>query len=160
MNYDVFKDSLKKNPITLEVGDFSEDKKNTLDNEALFQLPFIAMTILMISKGMSKPLVSELGRLVGECLEQSMPAFKKSNQHIAWSANLRVRTVKAMSFLEMADLIEIENINGKVRITDLGKKVISRALEDEYSYLYCTLNNIARNYRNINKASKLELRLN
>jgi predicted transcriptional regulator len=160
MNYDIFKDSLKRNPILLEVGDFSEDKKNNLDNEALFQLPFIAMTILAISKGISKPLVSELGRLVGECLEQSMPAFKKSNQHISWSANLRVRTVKAMSFLEMAGLIEIESGKGKVKITNLGKKVISRALEDEDSDLHYNLSNISRQYRNINKASKLELRLN
>ena len=100
MNYEIFKSKLKSNPIKIRVKDISNVQSDNLDNEALFQLPFIAMVILVMSKGLSKPSVPELGRLVGECLEQSMPAFNKSNQHIAWSANLRVRTVKAMSFLE------------------------------------------------------------
>jgi hypothetical protein len=41
---------------------------HTLDNEALFQLPLLAMTILAISKGPSKPELPEIGQLVGECL--------------------------------------------------------------------------------------------
>jgi len=159
MNYEIFKKGLILNPITMRVDDFSGVRKDNLDNEALFQLPFIAMVILVMAKGLSKPSVPELGRLVGECLEQSMPAFKKSNQHIAWSANLRVRTVKAMSFLEMAGLVNIEHQKGKVKISNLGKKVISKAL-DEDSDLSHNLNKISRQYRNINKANKMELRLN
>lgn len=159
MNYEIFKKRLVSNPITMRVDDFSGGRKDNLDNEALFQLPFIAMVILVMAKGLSKPSVPELGRLVGECLEQSMSAFKKSNQHIAWSANLRVRTVKAMSFLEMAGLVKIENQKGKVKISDLGKKVITKAL-DEGSDLSHNLNIISRKYRNINKANKMELRLN
>lgn len=159
MNYEIFKRRLTSNPITMRVDDFSDIRKNTLDNEALFQLPFIAMVILVMAKGLSKPSVPELGRLVGECLEQSVPAFKKSNQHIAWSANLRVRTVTAMSFLEMAGLVEVEHQKGKVKILGLGKKVISRALDVD-SDLSHNLNIISRQYRNINKANKLELRLN
>ena len=159
MNYEIFKSRLTSNPITMRVDDFSGVRKNTLDNEALFQLPFIAMVILVMAKGLSKPSVSELGRLVGECLEQSIPAFKKSNQHIAWSANLRVRTVTAMSFLEMADLVEVEHRKGKVKILGLGKKVITRALKED-SDLSHNLNVISRQYRNINKANKLELKLN
>tara|TARA_R110001583_G_scaffold195518_1_gene374952 strand:+ start:3947 stop:4426 length:480 start_codon:yes stop_codon:yes gene_type:complete len=159
MNYEAFKNRLKSNPITMPVDNFLDVRSDSLDNEALFQLPFIAMVILVMAKGISKPSLPELGRLVGECLEQSMPAFKKSNQHIAWSANLRVRTVKAVSFLEMAGLIEIEHRKGKVKISDLGKKVISKALSED-SDLSDNLNNISRQFRNINKANKLELRLN
>jgi hypothetical protein len=158
MNYEIFKERLVSNPITMLVDDFPGSRKDSLDNEALFQLPFIAMVILVMAKSSSKPYVPELGRLVGECLEQSMPAFKKSKQHIAWSANLRVRTVKAMSFLEMAGLVEIEHQKGKVRISDLGRKVISSAI-DEDTDLSDNLNNISRQYRNINKANKLESRL-
>jgi len=159
MNYEIFKKGLILNPITMRVDDFSGVRKDNLDNEALFQLPFIAMVILVMAKGLSKPSVPELGRLVGECLEQSMPAFKKSNQHIAWSANLRVRTVKAMSFLEMAGLVNIEYQEGKVKISDLGKKVISKALNED-SELSHNLNKISRQYRNINKANKMEMRIN
>ena len=44
---------------------------HSLSNEALFQLPLLAMTILAISKGTSKPLLPEIGQLVGECLERN-----------------------------------------------------------------------------------------
>src|SRR5690554_2831603 len=159
MNYEIFKKGLKSKPITIRVDALSEVRKNNLDNEALFQLPFIAMVILVMAKGLSKPSIAELGRLVGECLEKSMPAFKKSNQHIAWSANLRVRTVTAMSFLEMAGLVEANHQESRIKISELGKKVVSRAL-DENSDLSYNLNNIYRQYRNITKDNKMELRLN
>lgn len=159
MNYEQFKNGLKANPISMRIQDLSEVRKNILDNEALFQLPFIAMVILMLAKGQSKPSVAELGRLVGECLELSMPAFKKSNQHIAWSANLRVRTVTAMSFLEMARLVEMNRREDRIGISDLGKKVIDKAL-DEDSDLSYNLHNISRQYRNITKLNKWELKLN
>ena len=159
MNFESFKESLQSRPISMRADGFSEGKRNNLDNEALFQLPFIAMAILVMTKGSVKPSVSKLGRLVGECLERSMPAFKKSSQHIGWSSNLRVRTVKAISFLEIAGLVEVGTQTSKITITALGKKVISRALEGDTD-LSNNLNNISRQFRNINKAYKLELRLN
>src|SRR5215469_16869281 len=58
---------------------------HTLDNEALFQLPLLAMTILAISKGRSKPDLPEIGQLVGECLERTVAGFKGSSQAIGWS---------------------------------------------------------------------------
>jgi hypothetical protein len=73
--------------------------QSSLDNEALFQLPLLAMTILALAKGHSKPALSELGQLVGECLERTVAGFKGSSQDIGWSANLRIRTVKALTFL-------------------------------------------------------------
>lgn len=158
MNYELFKESLKSNPIEIIVDDLSLNKMDSLDNEALFQLPFIAMAILVMSKGISKPSIPELGRLVGECFEQTMPAFKKSKQHISWSANLRVRTVKAISFLDMAGLVEIDNRKGKLEVSALGKKVISKALNEDTDLSH-NLNLIARKFRNINKADKMELKL-
>ena len=159
MNYKNFKASLKTNPVSISVDNFSNERKESLDNEALFQLPFIAMVILVMAKGTSKPSIPELGRLVGECLEQTMPAFKKSNQHIGWSANLRVRTVQAISFLEMAGLVEVEHRKGKLKASDLGRKVISKALKADTD-LSNNLNTISRQFRNINKVNKMELRLN
>lgn len=37
---------------------------HSLDNEALFQLPFLAMTILAMAKGTSKPQLPEIGQFV------------------------------------------------------------------------------------------------
>jgi len=159
MNFEGFKESLRSRPISIHVEEFSGVESKNLDNEALFQLPFIAMVILVMAKGKSKPSVPHLGRLVGECLELSMPAFKKSSQHIGWSSNLRVRTVKAISFLETAGLIEIETNKRKIGVTELGKKIASRALDGDTD-LSNNLNNISRQFRHITKDSTLELRLN
>ena len=58
---------------------------HTLDNEALFQLPLLAMTILAISKGRSKPALPEIGQLVGECLERTVAGFKYSSQAVSYT---------------------------------------------------------------------------
>jgi hypothetical protein len=63
----------------------------TLDDEALFQMPLLAMTILALSKGLSKPQLPEIGQLVGERLERTVAGFKGSSQDIGWSGNLRRR---------------------------------------------------------------------
>lgn len=159
MNFKEFKQSLAFRPITIRVGKLNNFKKNSLDNEALFQLPFIAMVVLVMAKGSVKPCVSQIGSLVGECVERSMPAFKRSNQHVGWSANLRVRTVKALSFLEMSGLINVDNSRNRISVTDLGRKVVSTALNDDTDLSH-NLNMIFRQYRNVCKENKLEFRLN
>lgn len=104
---------------------------HTLDNEALFQLPLLAMTILAICKGRSKPELTEIGQLVGECLERTVGGFKGSSQDIGWSGNLRIRTIKALTFLEMTGQVVIDKVTREISATDLGKKVYSGAVERE-----------------------------
>lgn len=104
---------------------------HTLDNEALFQLPLLAMTILAISKGQSKPELPEIGQLVGECLERTVAGFKGSSQDIGWSGNLRIKTIKALTFLESTGQVTIDKVTRKIVATDLGKKVYSGAVEGE-----------------------------
>ena len=104
---------------------------HTLDNEALFQLPFLAMTILAICKGRSKPALSEIGQLVGECLERTVAGFKGSSQDIGWSGNLRIRTIKALTFLETTGQVVVDKATREIYATDLGKKVYTSAIEGE-----------------------------
>lgn len=104
---------------------------HTLDNEALFQLPFLAMTILAIGKGRSKPALPEIGQLVGECLERTVAGFKGSSQDIGWSGNLRIRTIKALTFLESTGQVVIDKATREISVTDLGKKVYTSAIEGE-----------------------------
>ena len=109
MNYDEFFREANQRNVRL-VADADQDQTSNvtlLGNEALFQLPFLAMAILSICKGSRKPVLSELGQIVGECLERTLVGFKGSAQHIGWSANLRIRTVKALTFLEISGLIEV-----------------------------------------------------
>jgi len=127
-----------------------------LSNEALFHLPLIAITILMLAKGRTKPTVQELGRVVGECFERTFPAFRSSGQHLGWSAALRVRTVHALSFLEQAKLAQVRPESKEIVATDLGRRVIDRALvqrSDLAQALLCS----ERGFRNMRVERQLRL---
>ena len=121
---------------------------HTLDNEALFQLPLLAMTILAISKGRSKPQLPEIGQLVGECLERTVAGFKGSSQDIGWSGNLRIRTIKALTFLESTGQVTIDKVTREISATDLGKKVYTGAVQGE-SLLAHSMKTIELSYQYI-----------
>ncbi|XKU42495.1 hypothetical protein BG51_06775 [Pseudomonas [fluorescens] ATCC 17400] len=158
MNFDSFFDAAEDKNLALSINSSEHGGQHFLNNEALFQLPLICLIVLLMAKDKRKPRVSEVGRLVGESIEDGMPGFKGSAQHVGWSANLRVRTVKAITFLESTSLIEVNNRQGRLVITVLGKKLIARAMDrdDDLSY---NLAQIARVYRNICVAKQLDLEL-
>ncbi|SHO52892.1 hypothetical protein [Desulfopila aestuarii] len=158
MNYKEFFAKISNKDIVIPVDLSSIPKRShseVLDNEALFQLPLICLIILTMVGSTRKPIVSQIGQLVGESIQLSMPAFKKSKQHIGWSSNLRVRTVKAITFLERANLIEINNRKGRASITDLGKRVVKYAMDTD-SELSQNLAAIRIAYRNICVSNKLK----
>ncbi|HGW4206056.1 Uncharacterised protein [Acinetobacter baumannii] len=134
------------------------ENSSFLNNEALFQLPLICLIILNLAKARRKPQVSEIGQLVGECIEASFEGFKGSAQHIGWSANLRIRTIKALNFLEAKKFIDVDHKTQRIVTTSLGQKVVKRALEfeDELSY---NLSNISIAYRNICLRKKMDTEL-
>ncbi|HEN9536211.1 TPA: hypothetical protein U9I93_002533 [Acinetobacter baumannii] len=159
MNFDEFFESIPKTVITdIKLENQKKEKNTLLSNEALFQLPLICLIILMLSKDRRKPDIAEIGQLVGECIEASFHGFKSSAQHIGWSANLRIRTIKAVNFLEITKLIEVDYRKKKIVATDLGMKVINSALlkEDDLSY---NLAKISRSYRNICLSKNLDMEL-
>lgn len=158
MNYDEFFESVIKREISIVVLERDAQKNYQLSNEALFQLPLISMIVLLLAKDRRKPIVTEIGQMVGESIEASLVGFKGSSHHLGWSAILRIRTVKAISFLERSGMIEIRKSDNRMLATNLGQKVIDRALsnDDDLSY---NLSLIQRSYRNIcvNKQMDLEL---
>ncbi|MGX7654078.1 hypothetical protein [Shewanella putrefaciens] len=158
MNFDDFFDSISNETIHFNTKNSEDNHTQFLSNEALFQLPLISIIILLLAKDRRKPLVAEIGQLVGESIESSLPGFKGSAQHIGWSANLRIRTVKALSFLESTKLIEVDRSSNRIIITELGKKIISKAMnnDDDLSY---NLSRIANSYRNICVSKQLDLEL-
>lgn len=157
MNFDIFFENLASNEMSLDIGKNAKHDRD-INNEALFQLPLIALIILVMSGGRRKPRVPELGQFVGESIEASMGGFKGSSQKLGWSANLRVRTVVALRFLEQANLAQVDNRMGRIAITDLGKKVVLRAMKDDTDLSY-NLAVINRSYRNICVARQLDLEL-
>lgn len=158
MNYDQFFESVSRKDISIDITSEGAFKRYQLNNEALFQLPLISMIVLLLAKDRRKPFVSELGQLVGDSIEDAMISFKKTSQHLGWSANLRIRTVKALGFLERSSLIEINKSDSRVCATALGVKVVAKALEEDNDLSY-NLSLIRRAYRNIciNRQFELEL---
>lgn len=132
---------------------------HTLDNEALFQLPLLAMTILAICKGRSKPELPEIGRLVGECLERTVAGFKGSSQDIGWSGNLRIRTIKALTFLESTGQVVINKATREISATDLGKTVYTCAIEGE-SLLAHSMKTVELSYQYIRDEARVRGEVN
>lgn len=87
MKFDEFF-SLAKNLNISSFGslEYENRESSLLSNEVLFHLPFIAMVILIISTAKSKPRYTEIGQLVGECLERTLVGFKGKSQYLGWTA--------------------------------------------------------------------------
>ena len=132
--------------------------RDALGNETLFHIPLIALTIVMLAGGRAKPKRDDIGMLIGTCFEQSIASFKGSTQELGWSANLRVRTVKALTFLEDTGLVSVNKSNSRIETSDAGKKFIDKVLKQE-SQLCLALLTIKRSYRNICKERDIEARL-
>lgn len=145
--------------LKLELSGEGPSPVHTLDNEALFQLPLLAMAILAMSKGRSKPELPEIGQLVGECLERTVAGFKGSSQAIGWSGNLRIRTIKAVTFLESTGQVSIDEWTREISATDLGKKVYSGAVEGE-SLLALSLKTIELSYQYIRDEARVRGEVN
>lgn len=156
MNYNEFFNEAKEREVLIEFNSFETFTSHKLSNEALFHLPLLAMTILLLSKSRSKPKSDEIGQLVGECFERTFKGFKGSSQYLGWSANLRMRTVKALTFLEASDLIKVNTSESKIKITDIGKKVISKAMDDDSDLGY-NLRVIEQNYRDIRVEKQISI---
>lgn len=159
MNYESFFVEVREKGIELAFDNPPGGTTHRLSNEALFHLPLLAITILMLAKDRRKPRIDELGQLVGECFERTFAGFKGSSQHLGWSANLRVRTVRALTFLEAARLVEIDKARGRIGTSELGKTVIAAALSNEESTLSYILRVIERSYRNVSVEKQISLGL-
>ena len=156
MNLNEFFSRVEQRSISVRVSQDLRPRPIGLDNEALFQLPFIALAVLVLAKDRRKPFVSEVGQLVGESLEATVPSFKGSSKHLGWSANLRVRTVKALQFLEVAGLALVDNRKSRVAGTDLGAKVVGAALSNDDDLAFI-LKKLALAYRNICVSRQLDM---
>lgn len=148
MNLSEFFNEAEKLNIHLHISVAESLPTHSLNNEALFQLPLLAMTILALSKGNSKPVLSEIGQLVGECLERTVTGFKGSSQDIGWSANLRIRTIKALTFLETTKQVSVDEHTRRITATDLGKKIYSGAIKGD-SALAHSMRTIELSYKYI-----------
>lgn len=136
----------------------SKDRSDILGNETLFHIPLIALTIVLLARSRAKPKRDEIGMLIGNCFEQSIASFKGSTQELGWSANLRVRTVKALTFLEDTGLVVVNKHNSRIEATPAGQKLVDSVLSEE-SHLCLALLTIRRTYRNICKERDAEAKL-
>ncbi|WP_374538555.1 hypothetical protein [Chitinimonas taiwanensis] len=159
MNSTEFFNEAKRLGLKLNLSGEGLSPMHTLDNEALFQLPLLAMTILAISKSRSKPELPEIGQLVGECLERTVAGFKGSTQDIGWSGNLRIRTIKALTFLESTGQVSIDKVTREISATELGKKVYTGAVQGE-SLLAHSMRTIELSYQYIRDEARVRGEVN
>lgn len=159
MNLTEFFDEAERMKLRVSVSDTRDPMPHSLSNEALFQIPLLAMAVLAISKSRSKPELPEIGQLVGECLKRTVVGFKGTSQDIGWSANLRIRTIKALTFLEATGLAEIDSRTREISVTALGRQVYEHAIEGE-TYLSVSLQTIERSYQNIRAEAKIQGEVN
>lgn len=158
MNYEEFFDLAASRGLRVSNDLASNESEVYLSNEALFQLPFLAMVIMVLAKGQRKPVPEELGQLVGECLEKTVAGFKGSPQGIGWSANLRIRTVKALTFLEAANLVLVHPRTRSIALTELGRRIIETVFASD-SQLSVHLATVERGYQNISAEKAIQRRL-
>lgn len=156
MNFEEFFAEAKRQSVNLDLPSDRAEIPILLSNEALFHLPLLAMIILMMSKGTKKPRSNELGQVVGDCIERTLAGFKGSSQHIDWSANLRIRTIKALAFLELADLVHVDQNSKFIAATEKGKKVVVLATKGDGN-LATTLGVVERNFRDMAREQQLRL---
>lgn len=139
----------------LDIPSVSKPNYTPLENDALFHLPFIAMAILGLCRDRKFAVTSgNIGGLIGAVFERNFPAFKNSNQMLAWSANLRARTSRAQVFLEQAKLIE--NKSDGLHLTDEGRNLINQ-VHGESSSLGLAIRGVCRNFRDLSEEQQLTL---
>jgi len=155
MTFLEFFNQIRTSGIEVEFDRLQEATPPRLSNEAMFHLPLIAISILMISKGHVKPAVDHLGQLVGDCFERTFPGFRGSAQHLGWSASLRVRTVQALAFLEQARLVDVGAGDKRIAATTSGRAVIEHAIS-EGGDLASHLIILERSYRDIRSERQLQ----
>jgi hypothetical protein len=159
MNLTEFFDEAERIQLKISVSATGDPMPHSLSNEALFQIPLLAMAVLAISKSRSKPELPEIGQLVGECLERTVAGFKGTSQDIGWSANLRIRTIKALTFLEATGLAEVDSRTKEISATALGRQVYEHAIEGD-TFLSVSLQTIERSYQNIRAEAKIRGEVN
>jgi hypothetical protein len=156
MNYEEFFDEIESSGIEVQFDNPKVGGAARLSNEALFHLPLLAITVLLFAKTQRKPKVDAIGQLVGECFERTFPDFKGSSQHLGWSANLRVRTVRALMFLETAGLVSTTQGDRRIAATRLGQDVIATAMHSDTD-LSNSLRAIERSYRDVSVERQIGL---
>lgn len=158
MNFELFFEEMEVNKVELNSVAASDENYIKLSNEALFHLPLIALTVLIFACESRKPTTLELGQLVGECYERTFKGFKGSSQTLGWSANLRIRTVKALTFLELSNLVKVKREYNRITATDTGKKLRNLAFSND-DHLSLVLHHLRRNYTNIKTEKQLALEI-
>ena len=158
MNFDHFFTEVESRSLEIKFDSEKNSNDLKLSNEALFHLRLISLTVLLFASDRRKPKTSELGQLVGECFERTFSGFKGSSQKLDWSANLRIRTVKALSYLEMIEMVDVKSGKEEITITQKGGRFKKLVMSQE-NELSEALLRLQRNYKNIKVESQMRLEL-
>jgi hypothetical protein len=98
--------------------------------DALFHLPLLAASILVIAK-LDALTTEHVGRRVAHLLIEYFHSLRDVGT-LEWSITLRRRCAEALTFLEAAKLVEVEGIDVRIiGLTSAGKEVLLGGLREE-----------------------------
>lgn len=98
--------------------------------DALFHLPLLALTVLVIARKTPFRTMA-LGRSVAMLLVEHFKALQRSPHGLETSLTLRRRCADALAFLEAANLVSISTDSRReITLTTEGKKNLDRGARD------------------------------
>lgn len=98
--------------------------------DALFHLPLLALSILVIAK-VDVLTTEQVGRRVAQLLIEHFKDLHDVTT-LEWSITLRRRCAEALTFLETAKLIEVTGLDVRlIEPSPLGKETLARGLRNE-----------------------------
>jgi len=130
MKFNEFKEVYRESKILIKSNENINKSNNLLSHDALFHLPFISLAIIIIAKKRAHTHVKYLPAILGECMESTLDGLANTKYSLSWSSNFRVRSVRALDFLESANLVLVDK-NNRLCITPLGKKVCKKAMKED-----------------------------
>lgn len=125
-----------------------DDISSVPKTEALFHLPLLAISILVVAnRKKNKLLVSDVGYLTGVLLAETFPRLKTAASKLRWSLRMRKQSAEAVFFLESTGLIVVSlDESRSISLTEKGKTALNMAATDS-SDLALLISRINRAYR-------------
>lgn len=120
-------------------------------NDVLFHIPLLSVTLLALARSKDiKLTTANAGRLSGRLIEETIPAYKHSGQHLSWSANLRSKVAESIVFLERLRLVTIAE---HIELTKKGNSFLNEVINSD-DHLALTANSFTRNCKRLEEEEK------
>lgn len=123
MDLDALVEYAERSSLHLKVNTDRLREASQQQDDAMFQVPLLALCILVIARREKNELrVADLSLLVATTLVEHFVGVKRAGPRLKWSIPLRRRCADGLVFLENAELVIVDSGYARtVSVSDLGK---------------------------------------